>query len=68
MAASCKFGKVRRGPRKGQCRKVKARITKVYGAAAKAKRCKGNKGSAFKACMTSPLHGLGKMKRRRSRR
>lgn len=45
---SCKFGKVKSGARKGRCRK-----TRVSGGALKARRCKGNKGSAFKACMRS---------------
>lgn len=63
MARHCKHGKVKSGDRKGQCRK-----RKLSGGAKKAKRCKGNKGAAFKSCMSSPLHGLGKMKRRKSRR
>lgn len=63
MAKSCKYGKVKSGHRKGQCRK-----RKLSGGAAKARRCKGNKGAAFKACMSTSLHGLGKMKRRKSRR
>ena len=61
MAArkSCKFGKVKSGPRKGSCR-----IRALSGGAKKAMRCKGNKGSAFKSCMSSALHG---MRRRHSR-
>lgn len=68
---SCKFGKVKSGPRKGKCRKhkVAARHKRpVTGAAAKAQRCKGNKGADFKACMSSSLHGLGGMRRRRKSR
>lgn len=53
----CKFGKVKSGPRKGSCR-----VRKLAGGAAKAHRCKGNKGAAFKSCMSSKLHGM----RRRS--
>jgi len=58
MAKSCKNGKVKSGARKGMCR-----VRKLSGGAKKAMRCKGNKGAAFKACMSSGLHG---MRRRRS--
>lgn len=56
-AKSCKFGKVKSGPRKGMCRKSKPAKRKLHGAARKARACKGNKGSAFKACMSSALSG-----------
>jgi hypothetical protein len=58
-ARRCKNGKVKSGPRKGSCR-----VRPLSGGAKKAMRCKGNKGSAFKSCMSSALHG---MRRRRSR-
>lgn len=57
-AKSCKFGKVKSGARKGMCRKSKpAAKRKLFGAARKARACRGNKGSAFKACMSSALSG-----------
>jgi hypothetical protein len=48
MAARCsRYGVVKSGPRKGQCRK-----RPVSGAAAMASgRCKGGKGSAYKDCL-----------------
>ena len=54
---SCPAGKVKSGPRKGLCRK-----RKLGSAQKKAMRCKGNTGAAYKACISSPLHGM----RRRS--
>ena len=78
---SCKFGKVSRGPRKGHCRKAKKSSSggskKLHGAAARAKACKGQKGSAFKSCVrggvygssdTSKMYGLGGLRRRRKSR
>lgn len=70
--ARCKYGKVSRGPRKGSCRtrrvtkaksSTKKRTStrrKLSGAAKFAKQCKGNSGSAFKACMRHALNGLAK--------
>ena len=70
MASRCKFGKVSRVPRKGRCRtrrktstkktarRTTSRRRKLSGAAKWAKQCKGNKGSAFKACMRHALNGL----------
>jgi hypothetical protein len=58
-AKACKFGKVKSGPRKGSCR-----MRKLSGAARKAGKCRGNKGSSFKACVSSAFAG---MRRRRSR-
>lgn len=61
MAKSCKFGKVKSGKRKGACRK-----RKLSGGARKAVRCRGNKGSAFKACMSSAFAGVRRRSRRRA--
>jgi hypothetical protein len=60
-AKECKFGKFKSGARKGMCRKTKATKRKLFGAAHYAKQCKGNKGSAFKACMRHALNGMRRM-------
>ena len=50
MAARCsRYGVVKTGPRKGQCRK-----RPVTGAAARAAgKCKGGRGSAFRDCLAN---------------
>ena len=72
--AGCKKGyyKSRSGALKGRCVKraqhtvVRGKGRKVLrGAARLAQMCKGNKGSAYKACMSHALDGIGSMSRRK---
>jgi hypothetical protein len=61
---ACKYGKVKSGARKGKCKLgTRAKVAgkrgrRLTGAARYAKQCKGNKGAAFKSCMSHALDGL----------